>query len=135
MTESVSSCGSCTLEDQCNEMCPEEKEKNKPLSFSTRKEIKSVIAIMSGKGGVGKSTVTALLASAMARKGFRIGVLDGDITGPSIPRLFGLKGGHISTSSHGILPCVTNLGIKVMSLNLFFSREDEAVIWRGPLLA
>jgi Mrp family chromosome partitioning ATPase len=90
---------------------------------------------MSGKGGVGKSTVTALLAGAMAKKGYRVGILDADITGPSIPRLFGLKGGRLQTGPRGLVPMETTLGIRVMSLNLLVEQEDEAVIWRGPILA
>ncbi len=120
-------CDSCTRKsEECQEACP---------SFTPRNEIKVTIAIMSGKGGVGKSTVTALLAGTMAKKGFRVGILDGDITGPSIPRLLGLKGGRVLTGPRGMIPHVTELGIKVMSLNLFFDEEDQAVIWRGPLLA
>lgn len=105
------------------------------FSFAPRKEIRTVIAVMSGKGGVGKSTVTALLAAAMAKKGYQSGILDADITGPSIPRLFGLKGGHLQTGPNGLLPMPTSLGIRVMSLNLLMEQEDETVIWRGPLLA
>lgn len=103
--------------------------------IKVRDDVKSVIAVMSGKGGVGKSTVSALLASAMAKKGHKVGILDADITGPSIPRLLGLKGGSVATGRQGIVPPQTAMGIKVMSLNLFFEREDEAVIWRGPMLA
>jgi len=93
-----------------------------------------VVGIMSGKGGVGKSTVTALAAVELAKRGFVVGVLDADITGPSIPRLFGLNG-RAPGSEEGILPVRTRRwGIKVMSMNLLLPREDEAVIWRGPLI-
>ena len=105
------------------------------FNFAPRKGIRLVIAVMSGKGGVGKSTVTALLATAMARKGYKCGILDADITGPSIPRLFGLKGGELQKGPHGLMPLETSLGIRVMSLNLLVEQEEEAVIWRGPLLA
>ena len=93
-----------------------------------------VIAVMSGKGGVGKSTVTALLAVELARRGFGVGVLDADITGPSIPKLFGLTG--LAAGSEEGIPAVRTprLGIGVMSMNLLLPREDEAVIWRGPLI-
>lgn len=90
---------------------------------------------MSGKGGVGKSTVSTLLASTMAKRGHKVGILDADITGPSIPHLVGLKGGSVTTGKQGLVPPQSAMGIKVMSLNLFFDREDEAVIWRGPMLA
>ncbi|MDI6892309.1 MAG: Mrp/NBP35 family ATP-binding protein [Actinomycetota bacterium] len=91
------------------------------------------LAVMSGKGGVGKSLVTSLLASSLAGKGFEVGILDADITGPSIPRMFGLKG-RLKMFENKVLPAQTEDGIKVMSLNLILSREDEAVIWRGPLI-
>lgn len=94
--------------------------------------IKKKIAVMSGKGGVGKSTVTALLASALQRRGLQVGVLDADITGPSIPRLFGL--GKESYALEGLfLPARTKTGIKVMSVNLLLD-EDNPVIWRSPLI-
>lgn len=93
-----------------------------------------VIGIMSGKGGVGKSTVTSLLAVELARRGFAVGVLDADITGPSIPKLFGLSG-RAAGSDEGIPAVRTGRwGIRVMSMNLLLPREDEAVIWRGPLI-
>ena len=94
--------------------------------------IKKKIAIMSGKGGVGKSTVTALLAAELQRQGLRVGVLDADITGPSIPRLFGI--GKESYSLGGLfLPAQTKTGIKIMSVNLLLE-EDSPVIWRSPLI-
>ncbi len=96
--------------------------------------IKNVIAVMSGKGGVGKSSVTGLLASILAQNGYQVGVLDADITGPSIPMLFGLHG-PVGADERGILPLETRTGIKVMSMNLLLSQEDQAVIWRGPLVS
>ncbi|HBI27390.1 MAG TPA: ATP-binding protein, partial [Peptococcaceae bacterium] len=95
--------------------------------ISVRDDVKSVIAVMSGKGGVGKSTVSALLASAMAKNGHKVGILDADITGPSIPRLLGLKSGSVRNSEKGMIPPQTSMGIKVMSINLLLEREDEAV--------
>lgn len=93
-----------------------------------------VIAVMSGKGGVGKSTVTALLAVDLARRGIPVGILDADVTGPSIPRLFGLTG-RASGDEEGIPAVKTRRwGIKVMSMNLLLPREEDAVIWRGPLI-
>lgn len=95
-------------------------------------KIKKKIAIMSGKGGVGKSTVTALLACNLQKRGLSVGILDADITGPSIPRLFGL--GKESYSVGGLfLPARTSTGIKVMSINLLLD-EDNPVIWRSPLI-
>ena len=98
-------------------------------------QVKRVIAVMSGKGGVGKSSVTALLACALARAGKKVGILDADITGPSIPRLFGLPAGGLRKSEQGLLPAVTGLGIKAISTNLLVPNEDDAVIWRGPMIA
>jgi len=97
-------------------------------------EVGSVIAIMSGKGGVGKSLVAGLTAIALKRKGYSVGILDADITGPSIPKMFGLKGPP-NGSENGLLPVITKSGIEVMSINLLLPVEDHAVIWRGPLIA
>ena len=97
--------------------------------------IEKVIAVLSGKGGVGKSSISALLACELARAGKKVGILDADITGPSIPRLFGLPSGGLKGSDQGILPAITGLGIKVVSTNLMVPTEDAAVIWRGPMIS
>jgi Mrp family chromosome partitioning ATPase len=94
--------------------------------------IKHVIAVGSGKGGVGKSSITALLAAGAIRSGFKAGVLDADITGPSIPKMFGLK---MDPERKGLAPMESSSGIKIMSLNLLLASEDDPVIWRGPLIA
>lgn len=96
--------------------------------------IRRVVAVMSGKGGVGKSLVTALLAVAFRQDGQQVGVLDADITGPSIPKIFGLRGAP-PMGSVGILPAQSRIGIKIMSINLLLPNEDEAVIWRGPIIS
>lgn len=130
MAKKDSVCDSCTSKSEnCEQTC------EKKDQIKVKDNVKSVIAVMSGKGGVGKSTVSALLASSMAKNGHKIGILDADITGPSIPRLLGLKGGSVKTSEQGMVPPQTSMGIKVMSINLLLEREDEAVIWRGPILA
>ena len=98
-------------------------------------DIKRVIAVMSGKGGVGKSLVSGLLAVALRRQGHRVGILDADITGPSIPRMLFSTRRHPQSGPVGILPVETKIGIKVMSINLLLPSEDEAVIWRGPLIS
>jgi len=98
-------------------------------------KIDQVIVVMSGKGGVGKSSVTGLIAATLAKQGKRVGVLDADITGPSQPKIFGLKDINLKASEYGIIPPVTELGIKIMSINFFLPNEDDPVIWRGPLLA
>ncbi len=97
-------------------------------------QIKSIFGVMSGKGGVGKSTVTFLAANALALKGYKVGVLDADITGPSIPRLFQLKLGRILTDGGKLLPFQTQQGISVVSMNLLLEDENKPVVWRGPLL-
>jgi Mrp family chromosome partitioning ATPase len=95
--------------------------------------VKTVIAVMSGKGGVGKSTVAAMVAVGLRRRGLRVGVLDSDITGPSIPKLFGMQSPP-TMSPLGIMPPQSSLGIKIMSINLMLEDEEQAVIWRGPMI-
>ena len=108
-------------------------EQEKPVA-ERMNDIKHIVAVMSGKGGVGKSSVAAQLAVALRRQGKRVGVLDADITGPSIPRMFGLSKQPMM-GPLGIVPPETKTGIKVMSINLLLQSEDQAVIWRGPLIA
>ena len=96
-------------------------------------KIDHIIAIMSGKGGVGKSLVSALVAIALRRSGYEVGILDADITGPSIPKMFNIKVPPSGNES-GILPVLSASGIEVMSINLLLPSEDDAVIWRGPLI-
>jgi ATP-binding protein involved in chromosome partitioning len=95
-------------------------------------KIKHKIAIISGKGGVGKSTVTVNLAAAFAKKGFKVGVLDADIHGPSVPKLLGVEGKTVKTTAIGVLPVAGPLGLEVMSID-FFLPEQAPTIWRGPL--
>ena len=96
-------------------------------------EISHIIAVMSGKGGVGKSLVASLIGLSLARQGHEVGILDADITGPSIPRIFGINA-RPGGSDTGILPVPTRAGIEIMSINLLLPNEDDAVIWRGPLI-
>jgi Mrp family chromosome partitioning ATPase len=95
--------------------------------------IHRVVAVMSGKGGVGKSLVTAILATALACEGYQVGVLDADITGPSIPMLFGLHG-PVERGPVGMRPLQSRTGVKVISMNFLLESEDQPVIWRGPLI-
>jgi len=95
--------------------------------------IDNILAVMSGKGGVGKSLVASLVAIGLKRKGYEVGILDADITGPSIPKMFGLNV-RPSGNESGILPVPSRLGIEIMSINLLLPSEDDAVIWRGPLI-
>jgi len=113
----------------------EGKPKFERLEQNPLSNIKRVVAVMSGKGGVGKSAITALLANIFTRDGYQVGILDADLTGPSIPRTYGLKG-RPEGDEEVIYPLRTAyFGIRVMSMNLFLEKEDEPVIWRGPLLS
>ena len=115
----------------CGESCSE---RDLRAPANAHSSIKKVIAVVSGKGGVGKSTVTASLAVAMSRRGKKVAVLDADITGPSIPTAFGIHD-HATGTEDGINPAVTPGGIKAMSLNLLTANETDPVIWRGPVIA
>ena len=97
--------------------------------------VKKVIGIVSGKGGVGKSLVTSMLAVTMQRRGYKTAILDADITGPSIPKSFGLKPGTVTGSELGMFPPQTKTGIEVMSVNLLMDEETKPVVWRGPVIA
>lgn len=110
-----------------------------PASFlvpqNAKSNVKKVIAVMSGKGGVGKSMVTELLAVAAVKKGLKTAILDADITGPSIPTAFGVKERALSDGEDGILPCRSASGIGMMSLNLLVDNPADPVVWRGPVIA
>ena len=118
-------CSSCSADCSSRDM---------RVPANSKSSITRVIAVVSGKGGVGKSTVTASLAVAMARKGRKVAILDADITGPSIPTAFGIHQKATGTDA-GIDPAVTPGGIKLMSLNLLSAHETDPVIWRGPIIA
>lgn len=130
------------MSDQCdtcsekNSGCtPETCSKSNYWAANELSEIKHVVAVMSGKGGVGKSSVTSLLAIGLARQGFQVGILDADITGPSIPKMFGIKERPDGLHDKCIFPVKSSTGIKIMSLNLLLPNEDDPVIWRGPIIA
>ena len=122
--------------ETCGASCPSKGAS--PESFlepaNKHSHIKKVIGVVSGKGGVGKSMVTSMLAVNTRRRGFNTAVLDADITGPSIPQAFGLHG-LAEGNEEGILPVVTKTGIKTMSLNLLLENETDPVVWRGPVIA
>ena len=115
----------------CGEKC---EEKDLRAQLNRYSQIKKVVAVSSGKGGVGKSSVTAMLAVLMARRGYKVGVLDADITGPSIPKAFGISR-KASANELGILPEETHMGITVMSVNLLLEDETQPVVWRGPVVS
>lgn len=115
----------------CKQNCSERKDFHE--SCHSLSKIKQVISIVSGKGGVGKSMVTATLAVALRKRGYRVGILDADITGPSIPKMFGIDEKSVN-GEYGLMPCESKTGIKVMSVNLLLAEEDDPVIWRGPVI-
>jgi Mrp family chromosome partitioning ATPase len=128
------------VEVELTEMTEEEKRRigmgaPEKGSVEEMNDVRHVIAVMSGKGGVGKSLVSALLAIALRREGHRVGILDADITGPSIPKMFFPQGARLGMSPVGPVPPRTEGGIQVMSINLLLAQEDMAVIWRGPLVS
>lgn len=128
MSECSHDCGSCS------ENCSEREQESflaKPHELSN---IKKVIGVVSGKGGVGKSLVTCMSAVLMNRRGFNTAILDADITGPSVPKAFGLKE-KAKGNENEIYPVITKKGIKVMSLNLLVANETDPVVWRGPIIA
>ena len=127
-------CSSTSCNKESCEGCPSKQPKSMLEEMNSQSNVKHVIGIVSGKGGVGKSFVTASLANRMAQKGYKVGILDADITGPSIPKMYGVKGPAQAVDA-GIYPIEAKNGIKVMSVNLLLPREDEPVIWRGPILA
>ena len=132
------SCSNTSCSKESCEGCPSSQAGQGPESFLVEgnpfSSVKKVIGVVSGKGGVGKSLVTALLADKMASEGYRVGIMDADITGPSMPKMFGIHevaGGD----ENGIYPAVTKNGIRLMSINLLMEDEEAPVIWRGPVIA
>ena len=128
----MSSCnGNCS---SCSSDCEDRKQESLLAQLNPKSTVKKVIAVVSGKGGVGKSTVTSMLAVAMARKGKRVGVLDADITGPSAPTAFGVSECQ-GANDDGLYPALTRGGIQVMSINLLLDNPGDPVVWRGPVIA
>ena len=128
----MSSCnGNCS---SCGSDCADRKQESLLAQLNPKAKVKKVIAVVSGKGGVGKSTVTALLAVAMNRRGKRTAVLDADITGPSAPTAFGVTECQ-GASEEGLQPAMTTTGIQVMSINLLLDNNTDPVVWRGPVIA
>ena len=123
--------GNCS---SCGSDCADRKAESLLAKLNEKASVKKVIAVVSGKGGVGKSTVTAMTAVAMARKGMRTAVLDADITGPSAPTAFGVTECQGATPE-GLYPALTQGGIQVMSINLLLDNSTDPVVWRGPVIA
>ena len=120
-------CSNCKL--NCDS-----RKRQSPKKVNEKSKIKKVIGIISGKGGVGKSLVTALMAVSMRRKDYQVAIMDADITGPSIPKMFGLKR-KAEGSEYGIFPVISSSGVKIMSINLLLESDTDPVVWRGPLLS
>lgn len=128
----MSSCnGNC---ESCGSDCSERKKESLLEKPNAKSKVGKIIAVVSGKGGVGKSTVTSMLAVAMARQGKRVGILDADITGPSVPTAFGVEQCQ-GASQEGLYPALTRTGIQVMSINLLLDNNTDPVVWRGPVIA
>lgn len=136
MPENSSCSGASSCSKESCEGCPSNKKGNgiakEPMNAASN--IKKVIGVVSGKGGVGKSFVTASLATAMSKAGYKVGIMDADITGPSIPKMFGIHGQIYGTEA-GMVPMESEDGMKVMSVNLLLDDEEAPVIWRGPVIA
>ncbi|MBQ8554520.1 MAG: Mrp/NBP35 family ATP-binding protein [Clostridia bacterium] len=128
MSECNHDCSSCASK------CASARPQSLLAPANPESRVKKVIGVVSGKGGVGKSLVTGLLASATARQGLATGVLDADITGPSVPRMFGVHE-QVTGCDTGLLPAVTSAGVKLMSINLILENDTDPVIWRGALIA
>ena len=131
MSESCneSSCSSCNVEG-----CSSRKTEDFSVPANAKSHIQHVIGVVSGKGGVGKSLVTSELAVLLQKRSYKVGILDADVTGPSIPKVFGLHGQAFGTDD-GIIPFESKTGIKVMSVNLILDNEEAPVVWRGPVIA
>ena len=129
MSECTHDCSSC------GESCGD---RTSPQSFieplNPQSKVKKVIGIVSGKGGVGKSLITGMMATLFSRKGYKTAVMDADITGPSIPKMFGIDG-RAKGTNEGIIPAVSRNGIKIMSVNLLLENPMDPVVWRGPVIA
>lgn len=133
MTENIKGCSDSSCTKESCEGC-EHNRQSLLENLNQYSTVKNVIGVVSGKGGVGKSFVTAMLAVLLNRKGYKVGILDADVTGPSIPKMFGITR-KAQGNELGILPEKTHNNIKIMSVNLLLEEEDTPVIWRGPILA
>lgn len=129
MSENCS--GNCST---CGSDCSSKKQESLLVPTGEFNNIKKVFAVVSGKGGVGKSMVTSMLAVLMRRRGYKVGILDADVTGPSIPKSFGIKSNAMQNEL-GILPAETDTGIKLISVNMMLPESDSPIIWRGPVIA
>lgn len=141
----LASCDSCSSRQNCSSAsaggnCSDENQgtvqNNRPIPEQPHElaSVKSVVGVCSGKGGVGKSMVTSLLARNLSRKGYTVGILDSDVTGPSIPTAFGIKG-KLQGQEQGIFPAQSHHGVQIVSVNLLLDNPDAPVLWRGPIIS
>ena len=124
----MSNCNSCPSKNSCN------KQNTCDIKNNPNNNIKKIIAVMSGKGGVGKSTVTALIAKKLNKMGYKVGILDSDITGPSIPRLMNLQNQRARSNGKDIYSIESKDGIKTMSINYMVDNENQPIVWKGPMI-
>ncbi|MBQ9807071.1 MAG: Mrp/NBP35 family ATP-binding protein [Clostridia bacterium] len=129
MSECTHDCSSCS------QNCSSREKTSLLLPANERSRVKHVIGVVSGKGGVGKSLVTSMLAVLFQRKGYKVGILDADVTGPSIPKAFGMRDAEVLGDESGMLPPSTETGIQVMSVNLLLGDETRPVVWRGSIIS
>lgn len=129
MSECTHNCSTCSSN------CSSRKEESLLVPANALSEVKHIIGVVSGKGGVGKSLVTSMLAVLLQREGFKVGILDADITGPSIPKAFGMKNVEVFGDDNGMIPPSSTTGIDMMSVNLLLGDETKPVIWRGAIIA
>ena len=129
MSECTHNCSTCSSN------CSSRTQESLLVPANALSEVKHVIGVVSGKGGVGKSLVTSMLAVLLQREGFKVGILDADITGPSIPKAFGMKNVEVYGDDNGMIPPSTTTGIDVMSVNLLLGDETKPVVWRGAIIA
>ena len=137
MPENSSCSGASTCSRESCEGCPSKAKGGSGIAkepMNKASNVKKVIGVVSGKGGVGKSFVTSSLACAMNKAGYKVGIMDADITGPSIPKMFGVHG-QVYGTEDGMVPMAAENGIKIMSVNLLLDNEEDPVIWRGPVIA
>ena len=129
MSECTHNCSTCSAN------CPSKEKESLLIPANALSKVKHIIGVVSGKGGVGKSLVTSMLAVLLQREGFKVGILDADITGPSIPKSFGMKNVEVFGDDNGMIPPSTTTGIDVMSVNLLIGDETKPVVWRGAMIA
>lgn len=125
----MADCTNCPSKGDCDS------KENCTIKNNPNNSIKRVIGVMSGKGGVGKSTISVLIAKELIEMGYKVGIMDADVTGPSIPRLLGIYDKSVEQNALGLLPVQSDSGIGVMSLNLLLEDEQKPVIWRGPIIS